>query len=564
MNDARLSFLLSRHLDNQLTPAERAELEGILRSSSAARTQFWRETRLHGLLHEVENDAVGTAGELTRVASGPTRRTRQSPRWLRTALTIAATAASVMLLVAVGRQLPTRPAPTVETTTAAVAALSRVVDVTWSDAKETRSAGSPLEPGWLRLKAGLVEVDFFSGARVVLEGPAELQLLSSTEAYCHAGRLSAEVPPQARGFIVTTPQIKVVDRGTAFGIDVQADGAEVHVIKGRVELHEKSTAQRDLNEAEAVAVTADGRVRSIPANPGAFALAGEVERRASEVQRQQLRKWREAGGRWNVDPALVVRFDFEQLSPNIRVLSNVADYGRAAGDGSIVGCGQTEGRWPGKRALEFRSMSDRVRVSVAGTLRSFTLVAWIRVDGLDRSYNSLFMCESYETGGLHWQITQAGWLQLGVQGLNNTGGYDYRTPVLFTADRFGQWVHLTSVFDAGNHRVTNYVDGVVVSREATRFELPLRIGSADLGNWSIGARNTSYPVRHFSGLVDEFLLYQRALGDEEIAALYELGRPKSRPLPLPARTAAAARPSKLPACTPTHPIAISDSSSLLP
>ncbi len=54
--------------------------------------------------------------------------------------------------------------------------------------------GSALEPGWLRLESGLAQVVFYSGARVVIEGPAELQLVSPNEAVCPTGRLLAEVP----------------------------------------------------------------------------------------------------------------------------------------------------------------------------------------------------------------------------------------------------------------------------------------------------------------------------------------------------------------------------------
>ena len=83
------------------------------------------------------------------------------------------------------------------------------------------------------------------------------------------------------------------------------------------------------------------------------------------------------------------------------------------------------------------------------------------------------------------------------------------------------------VFDAAAHQVTQYVDGMAVSRQKTRFELPLHIGNADLGNWSVGTYASVFPVRHFSGRMDEFSAYGRALSDREIRDLYELGSPKS-------------------------------------
>ena len=60
-DDERLTLLVNRYLDGQLTPAQKTELEDSLRRSAAAHAQFWDETRLHALLHEVENQAADTA-----------------------------------------------------------------------------------------------------------------------------------------------------------------------------------------------------------------------------------------------------------------------------------------------------------------------------------------------------------------------------------------------------------------------------------------------------------------------------------------------------------------------
>ena len=83
------------------------------------------------------------------------------------------------------------------TTTKAVAMLDRAVDAQWDQGNKSPRLGAPLEPGWLRLKSGLAQIVFYSGARVVIEGPTELRIVSPNEAACQSGRLVAEVPPQA-------------------------------------------------------------------------------------------------------------------------------------------------------------------------------------------------------------------------------------------------------------------------------------------------------------------------------------------------------------------------------
>ena len=86
-----------------------------------------------------------------------------------------------------------------------------------------------------RIDRGLAEVRFRCGARVVLEGPARLELLSGRAARLHHGKLTARVPPEATGFEVLRPQGKVIDLGTEFGVVGRptAGATDVYVFEGR-------------------------------------------------------------------------------------------------------------------------------------------------------------------------------------------------------------------------------------------------------------------------------------------------------------------------------------------
>ncbi|HBO42974.1 MAG TPA: hypothetical protein DD670_03375, partial [Planctomycetaceae bacterium] len=82
-------------------------------------------------------------------------------------------------------------------------------------------AGTPLFEGQrLTVQKGLVEMKFVGGASAILEAPTTLEVRDRNSAYLHAGRLSANVPPAASGFTVTTPLVIVTDLGTEFGIRV--------------------------------------------------------------------------------------------------------------------------------------------------------------------------------------------------------------------------------------------------------------------------------------------------------------------------------------------------------
>ena len=106
---------------------------------------------------------------------------------------------------------------------------------------EEKTAASVRKDGWISarevvLQSGVAELTFNSGARVFLEGPAKLSLEHSNRGYLEYGRLTAEVPSRASGFVINTPRLNVVDIGTRFGVSVAPNGdTEVHVMQGVVE-----------------------------------------------------------------------------------------------------------------------------------------------------------------------------------------------------------------------------------------------------------------------------------------------------------------------------------------
>ncbi|MGP0065741.1 MAG: FecR domain-containing protein, partial [Isosphaeraceae bacterium] len=115
-----------------------------------------------------------------------------------------------------------------------VAWLVNAQDCLWSRTGE-RPGRSMLAGKSLRLERGLAEIEFDCGARVILQGPAGLELLSGSSARLLQGKLTARVPAHARGFTVLTPHNKVVDLGTEFGLAVdEAGAATVRVFTGEV------------------------------------------------------------------------------------------------------------------------------------------------------------------------------------------------------------------------------------------------------------------------------------------------------------------------------------------
>jgi hypothetical protein len=516
--------------------AEMRALNVLLRSNSSARDEYLMRAELHSRLASAPDlfsqaaDAAASC-RLPGISTGDRRSilslSPAVPPTRRKLVRALALAACLMFIVGgVWTFWFKRSVARNGATSSAVAMLARAVDARWGGNSPLR-VGSALEPGWLRLEAGLAQVVFYSGARVVIDGPTELQLISPAEAACPAGRLLAEVPQPARGFRLRTAQVSVVDRGTAFGIDATHGQTEIHVFKGEVELLAGTEAKQTLGEGRAAVVQGSAPPRLMAASRDAFASMFELQTRSLASEAIRYEQWQFANARLNQDPSLVVHLDFENLSDSDWTLRNAAERNRSVPDATIVGCQRSEGRWREKQALEFQSVNDRVRLAVPGDFQALTLCAWVCVKGLDRQFNSLFMSDGFDPGTIHWLIRNDGVLGITVFGPGSGQYQILASPPVITLDRLGMWMHLAAVLDGKARQVIHYVNGRPVAREALKLGPPYRLGPAELGNWNaLGGPNPAPSlIRNLSGSLDEFELFSRALGDAEIRELYVKGKP---------------------------------------
>ncbi len=516
-------------------------LNCLLRENPAAQDEYLFRVELHSRLASETDLFATTASGANAVEPFPltlahsldgARGESKSPGILRfplprKPLAWAVALAACLVALAAGLAFWLKRPAAKGTTSTAIAMLTRAVDAHWSQSTGPLRVGSALEPRRLRLESGLAQVVFYSGARVVIEGPTELQLVSASKAVCPSGRLLAEVPEPARGFRVKTDQLNVVDLGTAFGIDATHSRTEVHVFKGKVELFSETAAKQSLGEGQAAVAQGNAPPRLMAASRAAFTPMFEFQERSMASEAFRYEHWQFACAQLNQDPSLVVHLDFENVSGSDWTLYNAAEKNLSVPDATIVGCQRAEGRWREKQALEFQSVNDRVRLAVPGEFEALTLSAWVSVKGLDRQFNSLFMCDGFEPGTIHWLIRNDGALGLTVFGADSLNYQILASPPVLTLDKFGMWLHLAVVIDGHAGKVTQYVNGTLVAQQALKQGPPFRLGSAELGNWNArsGPNPAPFLIRNFSGSLDEFELFSRALNHTEVRELYAKGKP---------------------------------------
>jgi hypothetical protein len=390
-----------------------------------------------------------------------------------------------------------------------------------------------------------VQIEFARGARVVLEGPAAFELVSSEEGRLLYGKLRAHVATPALGFRIDSAAFKLVDHGTDFGCNVPAQGQpQVFVFKGEVEVAPRNPGQskQSLKANQAVAVTASG-LQAIPASGGSFLGEVELAQREFSDFSERLANWRRSSRDLSAHSDVLLHFTFENHQPWERVVRNQARNAKPSTDATLVGCDWTEGRWPGKGAVEFIRSDDRIRVNVPGEYKALTYLVWVRVDSLPNHYSSLAMTESLEVGEVHWALTQDGGLLIGARLSPPTSPSDWsgftKLKVL-TSERLGSWVMLASTYDTSTSMVSHYVNGQRVSLAKVDAPSWLRLDNIEIGNWGVRGDDPRWARlqkagslalnRSFKGRMDEFALLATALSAEEILAIYEYGKPAASDL----------------------------------
>lgn len=128
-------------------------------------------------------------------------------------------------------------------------------------------------PFWLQ--KGLAKLQFDNNACVLIEGPAEFEIVAEDRIGLSYGKVYAIVPPEAIGFSVYTRNAKVIDLGTEFGVEIDSFGnTYLHTIKGLTRLiagRSSAPVSIDISQGAAKKVCADTQIVSdIPCNIGLF------------------------------------------------------------------------------------------------------------------------------------------------------------------------------------------------------------------------------------------------------------------------------------------------------
>lgn len=520
-----------------MTPEERDELiddliEGVIGEADFIRleAEFCVDPAARAAYFDRVALSQALAEEAHRASREPALKRRSRLRVLARAWPALA-AGLVLLLGMAGMWWQSRNLPTVVATEEPKASgfgvLVDQVGAIWS--VEGLHDGAVLPPGRLELRSGVAHVELFSGVSLVLEGPAEFEIRSAMELDLPRGKLRARVPETAHGFRVSSAKGDVIDLGTEFALSSSEEGANVEVFDGEIEWHPGEGEKRLMRQGDALR-TAEGT----PPEAGGLAGLEEFRRRHDAVRQERREAWIERCASLDRDPRLVFHYRFA-TEGHSRQLPNLASGSEGPGPGAVVAAVAAEDRWGRSgEALDFSPTGSRVRVHVPGGHGSLTLVCWVRINSLDRLFNSLFLTDGHEVGAPHWQILNDGRLFFSVKkyetGDRRPDKHPFYSEPVWDLSRSGQWLQLAVVYDITSRTVTQYADGEIVGREPIPGDYlveEVRMGNASIGNWSepVYRQDPEFVVRNLNGSFGEFLLFSAALSDGEIRDLHETGKP---------------------------------------
>ncbi|EMB15321.1 LamG-like jellyroll fold domain-containing protein [Rhodopirellula europaea] len=546
--DSAFQKLIYQAIDQTISSEDFDRLQDLLETSEDARLAYLKAVNACESLHDIAAAPLPTSREPTA--------TLPLNRWPSVfavrSLMIAATALFVVggLAFWLGRQgltssrtvevvEPASVAP--ESQIAGHATLRRAVDLKWTDASMPAKVGDVLPNGRFQFESGVAEIDFFCGATLIVEGPANLDIESDWTVRVNQGRLRATVPPAARGFSVKTAESEVIDLGTEFTMDVSADTARVEVVDGEIMLRGGGLDGQHLHTGERQTL------HGSPSSQGIedMITATDLHRRDESAMTQRFQNWQESMRSLQDDERLIAHFATSELDGRAIRNGATAD---GTEDGLLVGPIEVvDGRFgTASQAINFDRPGSRVRTRIDGDFQAFTFACWVKIDNLDQRYNALFMGDGYENGEPHWQIRDDGRLMFSVmvddsQSVSFYNERDQRvvkdaglhrvyiTEPFWEIANSGQWFHLVAVYDPASKRVQQFVNGTRISNEAIepKYRIDtLRIGPAEIGNWGQPFRETPwFAVRNLDGSIDELTIYNAALTTVEIQSLYESGKP---------------------------------------
>lgn len=354
--------------------------------------------------------------------------------------------------------------------------------------------------GDYELQKGLLNLQFGGGVMVYVEAPAHFDAVSDKRVVLHGGRLSARVPPEGVGFTVETPEAEVVDFGTEFSVDVESGASEVHVFDGLVRVHPGASNQRDVSRSVDLQASQAVRITDGAAEPEDISIATD----------RFIRNFDE--------PRLNYARAVKRLSPLVHYRMPIRDRGLVSEPPEYSGVVLSgDGKRPPHARGVFVGGSLRVGADSTGrggrvdsppalSTGQFSLTVFVYLEA--PAHSAMVATNLHDgQGNFGLSLDENGLLQATIR----SGDGDVLPIAGNSVLPLKTWRHVVVTADA--EQLNFYEDGKLVASAPCAA---MAVSNSDTVWFGTDARATQV----WDGRIDEVALFDRALNEEEVAALY--------------------------------------------
>ncbi|MDY6911648.1 MAG: LamG-like jellyroll fold domain-containing protein [Chloroflexota bacterium] len=161
-------------------------------------------------------------------------------------------------------------------------------------------------------------------------------------------------------------------------------------------------------------------------------------------------------------------------------------------------------------ALDFDGSGDYINTSLAANTLTgdYTFEAWVKANTIPNYGGIITSNQSSPYNGFNLQVGTS--QRIAICAMSG-GGFTYtRTS---WAPTIGVWYHIVGVHDSSTDNNTLYVNGSYMDSDTQTVTMPNL-------NVMIGRFYSSYNGHYFNGIIDEVAIYDEALTETEIQALF--------------------------------------------
>lgn len=221
-------------------------------------------------------------------------------------------------------------------------------------------------------------------------------------------------------------------------------------------------------------------------------------------------------GAWAADPDLVIFYSYDQFG---NVVPDESGHGN---DGIVSGSVTSDPGGKRGGAAKFAKTSfldlDGPNFPAADVpVDAMTLCAWAKLENTGDHHAVFNARATDETWVVHPEFRSDGkvrWLLRAAGGVTIFNIQDGQWNA-------GEWIHFAGVYSSADSLATLYLNGQKVADIAG--------GAKIVSDWGLGAR-VGYNIdnaRPFTGLMDDFVMYKRALSQDEVNAVMLGGPPEA-------------------------------------